>query len=323
MESRSPAVKFEQALLKLTKELKARSLRVESAAERVMIWARKTEREVPDSYSKMRARELKLLRQAGKLAYKRSLRKLDLGKKSAPGTQRRLNYLRAHIYDVERWVFPILEKVSPETYKTALNQVLTSDIPEYSGWKDEFDKYDYAPEYILRLFGRAERLGIKPPMQIRLKCERALSNQPTIANMHDLLQRFVKGFWDIELAEVLMTKWSDRELSDQSFHEDLLFKVTTIPEARLKRYLRANFGMADDELRGPSSKLLQLAKDRGFFKNSAGDNEALPDLLQGYSKIRNNIHHPGTGGTRSFVETILLTNRVLNSIESQARALES
>ena len=192
----SSSVKLEQALSRLSNELRSKSFRVEAAAEGVLKWSRRTELEEPDRHSELRARETRLLRLAGAMMRRRSMRRLSIGKKSRPGTQTRLRAVGTHIYYMERWVLPALEHTSPPTYKDLLGHILTDEISEYSSWNDEFEKGAYVLPYILRLFGRAEKLGIRPPTQVRRKCERALSSQSRIAETTERIKAKASSLYE-------------------------------------------------------------------------------------------------------------------------------
>ena|SRR3989442_18406 len=109
-----------------------------------------------------------------------------------------------------------------------------------------------------------------------------------------------------------MAKWDNMQLSDSSIHDELLMKATKLPETRIKEWLRSSCNVPDNQLRISGGQLLNLARDKGFFKNSEGENHALFDLFQGYLKIRNEVHHESVGGTRRSVDTILLTNKILD-----------
>jgi hypothetical protein len=316
------SVKLEQAMERLEKELKAKSLRVEAAADRVLVWGRKTEFEDQDRYRIMRAKENRLLRLAGNMIYRRSMRRISEGKKSQPGTHKRLAAVGSHLYDMARWVLPVLEYSSPVTYKQALKQLLTDEISEYSAWNNEFDKNDYLPSYILELFGRAEKLGMNTPLEIRQKCERAFDIRPTVNQLFGMLGSLVRDYWDKELAYVLQRKWGDKKLWDSSIQEDLISKSTTLPEKRIKDWLRSTRGFSDNQLKVPGGRLLGFAAQHGFFKTSIEENLPLSDFLQGYLKIRNEAHHQSLEGTRATIDVIILTNKILNMIESQVRYLK-
>jgi len=309
------SIKLDQAISNLAKELRSRSLRIESAADRVLAWSRRTRAEEPNRYNELHAKESRVLRAAGVMIYRRSMK--NILQKSRPGSGIRIRAVGSHIYNMERWVLPVLETVSPQTYKSALYRLVGNEIPEYSSWHDEFDRADYVPKSILRVFIRARKLGILPPKEVTSKCERALSTQPTVREMFGTLENLTEGYWDRELSSTILTRWGDRRLSDSIFHDDVLMKSTKLPERRIKEWLKEKRGLPSSQLKISGGRLLPLARQEGFFTNSEGENGALLDLLQGYFKIRNYAHHENLGGTRATLDTILLTNKILNMIEDQ------
>ncbi len=306
------ATRLQKSLIRLEKELRLRSRAIDEAALRVISCGRIAESREPGRYSSLHGREMYLLTEASKVEQRRCLRTLRIAKKSRLGTLKRLNTLKSFIYETEHYLIPVLERVSPDAYKSALNQIITEAVNEYSTWVNDFDQY--IARSILQIVARAERLGIPAPEQVRKQCEKALSL--TTNKLFESLEILSEAFWDSELKNRVIETFGDRSLADPSLYDPLLMTISKIPERRIRQMLETSDPNANVAISG--GKLLDVAQKKGLF----GAKESLTPtffVVKGYlAAIRNQPHHDFvTPPFQRVVDSIFLTNQVLKLIDAE------